>query len=165
MEIPGFCQNLKVGGGTQILPKSKGGWRYPDFTKIKSHYVLNILICPYTYQSNFKLCTLSIFNILLLKMQTWLNTVGGGALIWPNTRAWLYQRVQVHVWTKYLGLNLKMTPKVMYQSLDPKMWVHLNHFLTLICNTKIRGVNLVLNHLFQIQPHSDIWIIISRWRL
>ncbi len=58
------------------------------------------------------------------------------------------KRVQVHVWTKYLGLNLKMKPKVLYQSLDPKMWVHLNHFLTLICNTNIWGVNLVLNHLF-----------------
>ncbi len=56
----------------------------------------------------------------------------------------------------------KMTPKVLYQSLDPKMWIHLNHFLTLICNTKIWGVNLVLNHLFQIHPHSDIWIIIPR---
>ncbi len=66
------------------------------------------------------------------------------------TRAWLYQRVHVHVWNKYLGSNLKMTPKVLYQSLDPKMCVHLNHFLTLICNTKIWGVNLVLNHLFLI---------------
>ncbi len=85
--------------------------------------------------------------------------------LFVGTRVWLYQRVQVHVWNKYLGLNLKMTPKVLYKSLDPKMWVHLNNVLTLICNTKIWGVNLVLNHLFLIQPHSDIWIIISRWRL
>ncbi len=82
-----------------------------------------------------------------------------------NPRAWLSQRVQVHFWTKYLGLNLAMTPKVLYQSLDTKMWVHLIHFLTLICNIKIWGVNVVLNHLFWIQPLSDIWIIIPTWRL
>ncbi len=78
--------------------------------------------------------------------------------------AWLYQRIQVHVWTKYLGLNLKMTPKILYQSLDHKILDHLDQHLTLICNTKIWGVNLVLNHLFRMQSHSDIWIIIPRWR-
>ncbi len=49
-------------------------------------------------------------------------TAGWGCYgsVQPYSRAWLYQRVRVHVWTKYLGLILKMTPKILYQSLDPK---------------------------------------------
>ncbi len=82
-----------------------------------------------------------------------------------SSGGWLYQSVQVHFWTKCLGLNMQMIPTVLYRSLDPKMWVHLNNFLTLIRNTNIWSVNVVLNLLFQIQPHSDIWIIILRWRL
>ncbi len=56
------------------------------------------------------------------------------------------------------------TWKVLYQSLDSKMWVHLSHFLTLICNTNI-WCKLGVEPSFQIQPHSDIWIIIPRCRL
>ncbi len=141
---------------------------YIDIDIAKNAFSMTSLVVPLSIDP-FQKAILSSSRCklaILFSCQCWESNLDG---IYQHIRffpkAWFYQRVQVHVWSKYLGLNLKMTPKVLYQSLDPKMWIHLNRFLTPICNTKMWGVNFVLNHLFRIQPHSDIWIIIPRWRL